>query len=78
MYLLRNIPVPEEEKTKVCQPMHKNLWLDPKFVLKNGIPVHTVSTIICGGVFTEGLKVSVKYCHICIVFTSVTDYSTSR
>lgn len=39
------LPFPEENRSKLCFLQHKSAWVDPRMVMKAGIPVYTVSYI---------------------------------
>lgn len=42
--LLTMLPLEEKDRQKMCYLQHKEMWLDPRIIMKAGIPVFTVST----------------------------------
>ncbi|KAK3908556.1 putative lysine-specific demethylase [Frankliniella fusca] len=38
--MIRNLPIPEEQTSPLCQVLHKEIWIDPRMIISCGIPVY--------------------------------------
>ncbi|XP_052123575.1 probable lysine-specific demethylase 4A [Frankliniella occidentalis] len=40
--MIRNLPIPVEQTSLLCQVLHKEIWIDPRMVISCGIPVYPI------------------------------------